>query len=581
MRKHKLLCNVLTMALLLSAIPAAPFAASVASAQTAPISSQEEIDPEDPAAYCQGNASEIEQLEKEETQSSSVLLGRVSSNKKADSTADDFTSVSPFTGATYTHSGVFSGMNIYHGVDVSYHQGTIDWTKVKAAGIDFAIIRMGYRGYSSGTLATDNMFTANMQEAIAAGLKVGAYFFTEAITVDEAIAEAQYVANALAPYQITMPVAIDWESNAAASDGGRKITAGLTKAQNTIICSAFCDVIRSYGYTPMVYANKSDLTNRIDGAALGEKYEIWLARYNKVAEYSNPYSIWQYSAGSATNKGTVNGISGNVDLNFWYTSGTIDNPVFTHTSTAPAVTAKPTAAPDSVDDVKNLTSVSAAKKITLSWDAVDNATGYQIYRKDTYNGSYKKVKTITDPNTTTWINTGLSKKHEYYYKVRAYITTEEKTIYSDYALLTAATMPSAQVGIAKKTLTLTKTPAKNGKRLITVAKGTSLAVAGQTHLKNGKKFLHVKYITTTKTYDGYLPTNASLKYYQQGVTTTNLNLRKTAGINGKLLANIPKNTPIAIIGKKKVAGTIWYKTSYSGKKGKIYNGYVSSSYVKK
>lgn len=569
MHKKTLLCGALSLALALS-----PIAVMPAAAKSTEQSTQKTLEKEDPEAYIQGNATEILEQNQKPEQESLAAFKRESSFKKG------ATSVSPFTGTTYTHSDVFDGMNIYHGVDVSYHQGVIDWNKVKAAGIDFAIIRMGYRGYSTGALATDTKFTENMQGAINAGLKVGAYFFTEAITVDEAVAEAQYVANALAPYNVTMPVAIDWESNAAASDGGRKITAGLTKSQNTIICSAFSDVIKSYGYTPMIYANKSDLTNRLDGAALGQKYEIWLARYNSIADYNNPYSIWQYSAGSATNKGSVDGIKGNVDLNFWYTSGDINTPTFTHGSTPSAISTS-TPAPDSVAEVKNLTAASASKNITLSWEKVNNATGYQIYRKDTYNGSYKKVKTISNGDTVSWKNTGLSKKHEYYYKIRAYCKTEKGTIYSKYTLLTAATKPSGQVAIAQKSLKLTKTPANNGKKLITVPKGTSLAYIGQTHLKNGKKFLHVKYITTSKTYDGYLPVKSSLKYYTQGVTTSHLNLRKTAGINGKLLVNIPKNTPIAIIGSKKVSGTTWYKTSYSGKKGKIYNGYVSSAYIKK
>lgn len=584
MRKHSFLyrCLSLTLALALTTAP-------TASAQTqnqSSSSSEIDIELQDPAAYIQGNATE---LLGQETASDNLISPGNTRTTKGDTettteTTKDFTSVSPFTKATYTHSGVFEGMNIYHGIDVSYHQGAIDWAKVKAAGVDFAIVRMGFRGYANGNLATDMRFKENVQGAIDAGLKVGVYFFTEAISVDEAVAEAQYVLDAISPYNITMPVAIDWESNAAASDGGRKITAGLTKEQNTLICSAFCDVIKSAGYTPMVYANKSDFSNRLDGEALSQKYEIWLARYNKIAEFQHAYSFWQYSAGSATNTGTVDGISGNVDLNFWYTSSTIDNPSFTHSSTNSAIVATPapTQNPEeeNIGNIENLTAVSAAKNITLSWDEVSNADGYEIRRKDTYNGSFKKVKTITEKGTTSWKNTKLSKKHEYYYKIRAYRTVDGEKEYSEYAKLTAATKPSDQVAIAKKYLKIVKKPAKNAKTLITVSKGISLHYLGQTHLKNGKKFLHVQYITTSKTYDGYLPVKSSLKYYTRGTTTAVLNLRKTAGMSGKLLTSIPKGTPIAIMGKKTVTGTIWYKTSYSGKNGIVYNGYVSSDYVK-
>ena len=590
MRKHKLLGTILALSLTMTLVNGSDTTATAAVSQTAdstvqstsePVSKEPSSTPslkqmlkEDPKAYCAGNATEV--LEHPEVAATKEPDTALSSIKRA-STLKGSSSTSPYTGSTYTHDATFDGMNIYHGVDVSYHQGNIDWAKVKAAGIDFAIIRMGYRGYSAGTLYTDTKFHDNMKGAIDAGLQVGVYFFTEAITVDEATAEAQYVADAISSYNVTMPVAIDWESNAAAKDGGRKITAGLTQEQNTTICSAFCDVIKSYGYTPMVYANKSDFTNRLDGAALGEKYEIWLARYNTSTGYTNVYTFWQYSS-----SGAVDGIAGKIDMNFWYTSGTIDSPTFTHGASGAAVATPaptPTAEPDSVKAVKNFTADTDTKSIVLSWDEVKNATGYQIYRKDTYNGKYQKIKTIEGGDITSWENTGLAKKHEYYYKIRAYIKVSDGNIYSDYSLITTATKPSSQVGIAKKSLKLTKTPSKTGKKLVTVVAGTTLEYVGQTHLKNGKKFLHVRYITTTKTYDGYLPTNASLKYYPRGTTTAHLNLRKTAGMSGKLLTRIPKNTPIAIMGSKKVTGTTWYKTSYSGKKGKIYNGYVAASYV--
>ena len=493
-----------------------------------------------------------------------------------------YLTVSPYTGATYTHSDVFKGMNLYHGIDVSYYQGNIDWQKVKADGIDFAIIRMGYRGYSNGTLVTDSKFAQNMQNAIAAGIQVGVYFFTEAVNTAEAVEEAEYVVNAIAPYNVTMPVAIDWEFNVSGGNKvGRKYTAGLSKAEYTAICSTFCDTVKSHGYTPMIYANKSDLSTYLDGAGLGQNYEIWLARYNTETAYTNPYSFWQYSASSAYNTGTVDGINGALDLNFWYTTGTIDKPTFTHGASASAVSPSPTPTeePDSVNSVKGFASDCESKKITLSWNTVKNATGYQIYRKDTYNGSYKKIKTITAGDTDSWTNTGLAAKHEYYYRIRAYIKTSDGNIFSNFVNLTAATHPSYQVAVAKKKLTLMKKPAKKGARLITVKKGTSLVFDGRTFLKNGQKYLHVRYITTSRTYNGYLPTNASLKYYDQGTTTAHLNLRKKPGTNSALLVNIPKNTPIALLGTRSVSGTTWYKTTYSGKKGKIYNGYVSGNYI--
>lgn len=484
-------------------------------------------------------------------------------------------STSSYTGKTYTHASDFDGMNIYNGIDVSYHQGTIDWNKVKAAGIDYAILRLGYRGYSNGTLVTDTKFTTYINDAIAVGMPLGVYFWTEAVTVEEAVEEAQYVVDKLAPYKssITMPVTIDWELNSNSRH------AGLSKATNTAICTAFCDVIASNGYTPMIYANISDLNTNLDGEALSQKYEIWVARYNNIvnnstAQFYGKYCMWQYSS-----TGAVNGINGNVDMNFWYTSSTIASPSFTHGATPSAISTSTDV--EKLEAIDGLTASSASKKITLSWETVDQADGYQIYRRDTYNGSYKKVANVTNGSTSRWSNTGLSKKHEYYYKIRAYHKNAEDTVYSSYSKITAATKSASQVGLARKSIVLFKKPASKAKKLMTVPKGTPLEYVGVTYLKNGKTFHHYRYYTTAKTYDAYCKTKASLTNYTQGNTTAKLNLRKTAGVSGKLAASIPKNTAIPLLGTKKVNGATWYKTCFSTKKKVVITGYVAGSYIKK
>lgn len=490
-------------------------------------------------------------------------------------------SVSAYTGKTYTHASNFDGMSIYNGIDVSYHQGTINWSKVKAAGIDFAILRLGYRGYSNGSLVTDSKFTTYIKDAAAAGIPLGVYFWTEAINVDEAIAEAQYVVSTLAPYQssITMPVVIDWELNNNSRHGG------LPKATNTAICSAFCDYVKQSGYTPMIYANVSDLNTNLDGEALGQKYEIWVARYNNIvnnatAQFYGNYSMWQYAS-----SGSVDGISGNVDMNFWYTTGSPSSPVFAHGAT-PGAIATPTPTPvvddvDSLDKVTGFSAKSAAKKLTLSWNDVEDADGYQIYRKDTYNGTYKKVKQISAPDVTTWTNSGLAKNHEYYYKIRAFHKNSDGTVYSGYTTLTAATKSSSQSGIVKKTFTLYKKPVKTAAKLMTLKKGMPVEYVGVTYRSDGSKFHHFRYHTSTKVYDGYAKTKSGLTYYTQGCTTAKLNLRKTAGTTGKLITSIPKNTFVPLLGTKKVKGTTWYKVCFSIKKNTVTTGYVAGNYIRK
>lgn len=119
--------------------------------------------------------------------------------------------VSPFTGKTYTHSDVFHGKNVYHGIDVSYHNGAIDWAKAAADGVEYAFIRVGYRGWGSGTVVEDPRFKTYIKDALDAGVHVGLYFFTEARTTKEAIEEANFCLKMAANYDIELPIAFDYE----------------------------------------------------------------------------------------------------------------------------------------------------------------------------------------------------------------------------------------------------------------------------------------------------------------------------------------------------------------------------------
>ena len=193
------------------------------------------------------------------------------------------------------------------GIDVSTWQDYIDWTKVKAAGIDFAFIRVGFRGYGSGSLVEDSRFRENIRNATAAGLKVGVYFFTQAVNEQEAVEEASMCLQLVQGYRLAYPIAIDIEYAAASAR-----TNGMNNAQRTKVCVAFCETIKNAGYTPAVYANKYYLTSMLNTSQL-EGYVIWLAHYTTATSYSRRYDIWQYSS-----KGTVDGISGSVDMNISY-----------------------------------------------------------------------------------------------------------------------------------------------------------------------------------------------------------------------------------------------------------------------
>ena len=194
------------------------------------------------------------------------------------------------------------------GIDVSSYQGNVDWKAVKNAGISFVILRCGFRGYTQGGLIADDKFAANIQGANSAGLKVGIYIFSQAINEKEAIEEASYCIQLAKKYKVSYPIFIDTEKVAA--NGAR--ANGLDKNTRTAVCVAFCKTIQNAGYTPGVYANKNWLNNNVNVSEFGP-YKIWMAQYVSVPDYKGRYEIWQH-----TDKGSVSGIKGNVDLDISY-----------------------------------------------------------------------------------------------------------------------------------------------------------------------------------------------------------------------------------------------------------------------
>lgn len=207
----------------------------------------------------------------------------------------------------YRNRGVVSK----RGVDVSKYQGTIDWAKVKADGIDFAMIRVGARGYGSAQLMLDDNFVTNMTGARAAGLDTGVYFFSQATTEEEAVEEANFTVGALMNYGATYPVAVDveWIEN----DKAR--TDDLTNEERTELAVRFCETVRSFGYKPMIYATRDMLIAGMLPDKLAD-YDIWLAddyRPETGTDYPYEFNMWQY-----TKKGKVDGIPGEVDVNLCF-----------------------------------------------------------------------------------------------------------------------------------------------------------------------------------------------------------------------------------------------------------------------
>lgn len=193
------------------------------------------------------------------------------------------------------------------GIDVSKWNEEIDWEKVKDAGIEYAIIRCGYRGASSGALVIDPNFTENIEGAIAADIPVGVYFFTQAVTESEAVEEASMVIHLIEEYDVDYPVFLDSESA-----GGKGRADDLSVEQRTTVHNAFLQTIAAAGYETGVYGSRNWLEKQLDMERLSD-YNTWLAEYTEAPGYPEYYHIWQY-----TSKGTVPGISTRVDLNLCY-----------------------------------------------------------------------------------------------------------------------------------------------------------------------------------------------------------------------------------------------------------------------
>ena len=202
----------------------------------------------------------------------------------------------------YQVNGVSTGIK---GIDISKYQGEVDWEKVKADGVEFVILRLGYRGYETGKVILDETFEANVKGATEAGIEVGVYFFSQAITQAEAIEEATMVLDYIKDYDITYPVVYDAEE---IYDANAR-TNVLTTEQRTDFTITFCEQIKAAGYTPMIYGNIKWMVAQLDLTQLTQ-YDKWFAQYFKEPFFPYDFQMWQYTA-----TGKVDGIEGDVDIN--------------------------------------------------------------------------------------------------------------------------------------------------------------------------------------------------------------------------------------------------------------------------
>lgn len=299
------------------------------------------------------------------------------------------------------------------GIDVSKYQGTIDWKKVASSGIDFVMVRVGYRTQKTGEIFEDTNAKYNMQEAQANGIKVGAYFFSTAINNKEAKEEADWVAKQISNYKITYPVAYDCEGY----DLKDSRQYSLTKAERTDIAITFMQEIHKKGYNPMFYSSLSELQGsaKWDTHRIQNKYKIWVAQYpatpypkTKKSSYGGVHDMWQY-----TSKGTIQGISRPVDVNVAY---------FGYDGTAQAKNNK---TPDTVEaDVEALMNFKDVNEKVTAKETTNlrNIPSQDKDSKVMKRLSNKEIATRTGISSSGWSR--LIYKGKTYYAVSSFLTTD-------------------------------------------------------------------------------------------------------------------------------------------------------------
>ncbi len=200
----------------------------------------------------------------------------------------------------------------YVGVDISKHTGKVYFPSIKAAGVDYVMIRLGSRGYSTGQITLDENFKENIEGAIDAQLDIGIYFYSQAITQDEAIQEANFVMQNLEPYRTHVKYPIAFNMGFVSNDKSR--IEGLSREDKTAVTVSFMEAVKAAGYVPMIYGDKEWLIKEVDLTKL-QDYDVWLSQEEEIPDYPYLYSMWQYNT-----DGVVNGIDGGADLNICFIS---------------------------------------------------------------------------------------------------------------------------------------------------------------------------------------------------------------------------------------------------------------------
>ncbi|HCT91482.1 MAG TPA: hypothetical protein DF613_08915 [Lachnospiraceae bacterium] len=444
----------------------------------------------------------------------------------------------PYTGYTYTHDPKKADMWVVYGVDVSRYQENIDWKKVKAAGIDYAFIRAGYSTLSSGAHMKDGYFDQNIKNAKEAGIKVGVYYYSQATTADEARSEANYLLGLIKDYTLDYPVVFDAEEgsyisnnktvsgklkaavekiNADEEKSKTEKTSAIKKMYNTT-ATAFCDVIKGAGYTPMIYGSISHFRDKMDSVTLSSKYMMWIARYNTVLNnstytYNGNYQCWQY-----TDAGKVNGIKGTVDCDFLYLSGNEDENWKQGGSgwngSGNDIPADPSAQPGDISPTSPSGSIkgfavkaSGKSTVNLSWSAVSEAASYDVYRSSAYYGTYKKIASVSQ---TSYSDTNCAEGREYYYYVASVGNDGSQGSLSSVKRAYTSSDTKVYVRSANASLNIRTEADTRGSVVTVLPPNTKVYRYCETRSADGVVWYKIKYTKSGTTYKGYISSKHSV-----------------------------------------------------------------------
>ena len=476
-------------------------------------------------------------------------------------------------------------------IDVSYHNGSIDFDKVKAAGIEGVIIRAGYRGYSNGRMVNDSKFVKYMKDAKEAGLHIGVYFFSQAISASEAKAEANFVLKRLKDNDysdyVDLPVVTDVE-NCFGDGRERLIKAKLSKSKLATITLNFLDTVKDAGYEGMVYSGSNFFLKNLDGDAIYDAgYPLWMARYNNYAFsggsnfYKNVQAVrfWQCSSTAK-----VSGISGSVDLDYWYrpTDAALtaeSGNAAGNTAQTPVVKVAPkSVAPAKVTNVKKI--AANTKSITVNWDAAKDADGYQVLIANSKSGTYKELEVPKGKRHLKIEN--LAAGTEYSIRVRAFSVEDAADFNNKSArvygaksdLILAQTNRNQEIQMITKTsMNMRKYAGTSSKKMKVVKKGKIVKVLAYTRDSSGKVWVKVSYSGKV----GYI-SKVGLKYPVAKVTgqkasataknQTTISWKKVKGAKCYCVyrstkpdsgyVNIGKTTKTKLISKKLKSKTTYY-----------------------